>query len=314
MSFTSDLKKEIISRNFEVGKEILLKKAALSAYVKVSGVVGMKEGEPVFYIVSETENVAECFMKLFFDTFGFELQITRASMDRMSGRDKLILQCDQSKSKTVLKTLGLLSEDGKMIETGIANEWCSDAEKIAFIQGAFLGGGRCTLPSGKAKTGYHLEIVFSERETAEDFCDLLSEFELLVKLVERKETQVVYIKSKEMISDFLAVIGVENTLRKFSDFVKRRDEANWVNRSQNCAANNADKAAIASVNQVKAIQLLEERGVLSDLSDELQTLARARKNNASKTLQELADTLCISKSCLNHRMRKLMELAKKLEE
>lgn len=311
MSFTSDVKREIIHRGIRTAAE---KKAALSAFVRTSGFVGRKDGKPSFFIVSETENVTEFFMTAFSEIFGAELLVTNATMDRMSGRDKLLLQCPVGYAEEVLRALGLLTANGKIeegIDDGLIDE---DEEKIAYVKGAFLGGGSCTVPSESGRTGYHLEMVFSDRETASDFCDLLEELDLLVRLVERKDTFVVYIKSKEVISDFLSVIGAENALKKFSALVEKRDRANQSNRAQNCMAGNADKAAIAAVKQVVAIEKLKKSSVFSDLSEELKQVANARVKHAGMSLQELADFLNISKSCLNHRMRKLMELSAKCEE
>lgn len=312
MSFTSDVKKEIISHGIGTENTAEEKKAGISAFVRTSGTMGVKDGEPTFFIVSETENVAEFFMSLFSETFGAELSIINATMDRMSHRDKLLLQCPKAYTPTVLKELKLLKKSREGFRTGISSSLvATEACRIAYIKGAFLGGGSCTLPGEKAKTGYHLEIVFSDGKTAKDFCDLLSEFELLVKLIERKETYVVYIKSKEMISDFLSIIGAEHCLKKFSVLVEKRDEANRSNRAQNCMAGNADKAAMAAVKQVLAIKTLKEKGVYEDLSEDLKELAELRIKQPSMSLQELADYLKVSKSCLNHRMRKLLELANK---
>ena len=156
--------------------------------------------------------------------------------------------------------------------------------------------------------------MFSDRKTAREFCGVLEEFELIARLTERKETQVAYIKSKEQISDFLSVIGAVGALKKFSALVEKRDEANRSNRAQNCMAGNADKTAIAAVKQVVAIQTLIDRGGIEELSEELKTLAKLRVEQPSKSLQELADMLKVSKSCLNHRMRKLMAEAEKKRE
>ena len=156
-----------------------------------------------------------------------------------------------------------------------------------------------------------MEIVFSEKKTAWDFCRLLADFELIAKLVERKDDFVVYIKSKEAISDFLAVIGAENALKKFTAFLDKREESNRDNRARNCIAGNADKTAIAAVKQVVALQKLKEETNFKDLSEELKELALARLRYPEKSLRELAELLGESKSCLNHRMRKLMELSEK---
>ncbi len=315
MNFTSDIKKEIISRGIGDGADGLAeKKACVSAFIRTSGTVGVKDGTPTFFIVSETEPVAEFFTATFSETFATELFVTHAVMDRMSGRDKLVLQCPAQNARQILKELELLKKTGELRE-GIASTLVSTEERrIAYIQGAFLGGGSCTIPAEGGKSGYHLEIVFSDRKTARNFCDLLAEFELIAKLTERKETQVVYIKSKEQISDFLSVIGTVGALKKFSALVEKRDEANRNNRAQNCMAGNADKTAIAAVKQVVAIRRLMDTGGMEGLSEDLKTLAKVRVEQPSKSLQELADMLKVSKSCLNHRMRKLMEEAEKKKE
>ena len=311
MSFTTDIKKEIVNRRGVFSTDKGAQKACFSAFVRTSGALGVKEGEPTFFLVSETEYVAEYFTRLFSEIFALELSVTHATMDRLRGRDKLVLQYPQRLSSRVLSELALLKKGTLEIREGILPSLVkTDEEKIGYIQGAFLGGGSCILPV-KNGTGYHLEIVFSEKKTAYDFCCLLAEFELLAKLVERKEDFVVYIKSKEAISDFLAVIGAENALKKFTAFLDKREEANRDNRARNCIAGNADKTAIAAVKQVVAIEKLKKAGKLNDLSEELKDLAKARLRYPEKSLRELAELFGESKSCLNHRMRKLMEIAEK---
>lgn len=182
----------------------------------------------------------------------------------------------------------------------------------AYIKGAFLGGGSCILPGKEGgKTGYHLEFVFPARRAASDFRRLLEENDLLAKVVERKDTAVVYIKSKETISDFLSAIGAESALKKFAEFVEKRDEANRSNRAANCFSGNADKSASAAVRQVMAIRRLAEAAPDS-VDGELKETAEARLRWPSLSLQELADRLGVSKSCLNHRLRRLESLAAKL--
>lgn len=205
MNFTSDVKREIISRGISGGAA---KKAALSAFVRTSGVLGETGGRRTFYIVSETENVAEFFTSLFGDTFGEELSVARASMDRMSGRDKLVLACMSENPEKLLWELGLLKRGGGEFSSGISRRTVPDEDcAIAYIKGAFLGGGSCILPAEGGKTGYHLEFVFPEKRTAEEFRGLLAEEELISKVVERSGAAVVYIKSKETISDFLSILG-----------------------------------------------------------------------------------------------------------
>ncbi len=309
MSFSGDIKKEIVNRAFDGDKQdCAQKKAALSSFVRTSGILGVKDGFPTFFLVSETEAVAEFFTGLFFETFHSELFVSHVTRDKKSGRDKLVMECPPAVAKDALSKLGLLKRNGEFREEILPSLVKEEDSKIAYIKGAFLGGGSCILPTGNG-TGYHLEIVFSEKKTARDFCKLLAEFELIAKLANRKETFVVYIKSKEVISDFLALIGAENSLKKFIEFVEKRDEANRDNRARNCISGNADKAAIAAVKQVVAIQKLQKATSFKGLSEELGSLAKSRLRYPTMSLKELAELLGVSKSCLNHRMRKLMELA-----
>lgn len=315
MNFTAEIKKEIISRGIGRGADGLAeKKAGFSAFVRTSGELYYVDGTPTFRLISERENVAEFFTAAFSELFLAELSIVNATLDRKSGRDKLLLQCPLTVSENALTGLALLRKNGEFRESVSASLTSTERRKISYIRGAFLGGGSCTVPTESGKAGYHLEIVFPLRKTARDFCDLLCEFEIIAKVTKRKDTYVVYIKSKEQISDFLAVIGAKKALKYLSELVEQRDRANYDNRAQNCMAGNADKTAIAAVKQVKAIQKLVESGVIAEQSDELQTLARVRVENPSCSMQELADLLKISKSCLNHRLRRLLALAQKTEE
>ena len=318
MNFTSDVKKEIITRSLAKKRSVeeakAAKRAALSAFIRTSGELGFVDGVPNFFITTETERVAEFFTTLFFDVFGFELSVS-AHHNKLSGRDKLLLTCPAHECKRVLKELGLLRDKGDGFKAWIPSALVrTDESKAAYIRAAFLGSGSCILPGEDSATGYHLEFVFGEQGIAEEFCGLLEDFELFAKTAERKETYVVYIKSKELISDFLAVIGVEKSLANFADFMEMRDESNQHNRVTNCYMGNLEKTLQASGRQVAAIQALRNRTEFFELSDELQQLANARLSFPMMTMQELANHLKISKSCLSHRMRKLMGVAEKYVE
>ena len=119
MSFTSDIKKEIITRMKGV-KGNGAKAAGFSAFVRTSGTLGISDGAPTFFLVSETEYVAEYFMSVFAELFKTELSITNATQDRMSGRDKLVLLCPSGIPSEAFKTLGLLKRGGQDIKEGIS--------------------------------------------------------------------------------------------------------------------------------------------------------------------------------------------------
>ena len=115
-----------------------------------------------------------------------------------------------------------------------------------------------------------------------------------------------------MISDFLATIGADNALKKFISVQDKREEANRQNRAANCISGNADKTALAAVRQVVAIQKLVADPSFKDLDDDLKELALLRLKETTKSLKELATALGVSKSCLSHRMRRLIELSERI--
>ena len=205
--------------------------------------------------------------------------------------------------------------EGKFLNFGISDNFVLTEEHMsAYLKGAFLGGGSCTLPDEIAdtKTGYHFEIVFSNKFTAEDFCEILAEFEILSKLVARKDSAVVYVKSKEVISDLLNFMGCNHALESLGRVVESREEQNNANRAVNCSVSNLDKTVTASVNQVRAIETIAQTIGLKALEKPLFEVATCRLLDKNASMQELSSRLKITKSCLNHRMRKILEIAKSL--
>lgn len=310
MNFTSDVKKELMK--LPCGKEE--SRAALSAYFSACGVFAESgTGEPEFFLVSETERVAEFFTGLFYNLFGERLIVSRAVKDRLSGRSRLILECPRG-AKNALETLELY-KPGAGFTVGVPQGFKkNDAARRAYICGAFLGGGSITLPADGKKTGYHLEIAFPAEEdgesaVAEEFAALAEADDLLLKCVKRGGETVAYMKSKEAISDFLSVLGAENALKKFGAFCEEREKNNNLNRAANCSSFNADKTATAAVKQVLAIEKIVAAGADTTLAAPLKKLIALRLARPELSLQELADELGVSKSCLSHRMRKLTEIA-----
>lgn len=310
MNFTSDVKKELMK--LPCGKEE--SRAALSAYFSACGVFAESgTGDPEFFLVSETERVAEFFTGLFYNLFGERLIVSRAVKDRLSGRSRLILECPRG-AKNALETLELY-KPGAGFTVGVPRVFKkNDAARRAYICGAFLGGGSITLPADGKKTGYHLEIAFPAEEdgesaVAEEFAALAEADDLLLKCVKRGGETVAYMKSKEAISDFLSVLGAENALKKFGAFCEEREKNNNLNRAANCSSFNADKTATAAVKQVLAIEKIVAAGADTTLAAPLKELIALRLARPELSLQELADELGVSKSCLSHRMRKLTEIA-----
>jgi len=315
-SFTEEIKNEITSASVT---DLRCREAMLSAFIRTSGSVISRNGFFGFEIVTENEHTAEFFCDMLENSFDIPLNVSGAKFDLMSGRDKLAFESVCKESDELLKKLGIVGEDaeGKYLKFGVDEELVSEEEfKLAYLKGAFLGGGSCTLPEEGvySRTGYHFEIVFSNKLTASDFCELLCDFEILVKLVARKDSAVVYAKSKEVISDILNAMDCGKCLDKLNAIVERKDKQNNANRINNCSVSNIDKTVTASVKQVKAIEIISETIGLQSLEKSLFDVAECRLADKNASMQELAARLNISKSCINHRMRKILELSASLSQ
>lgn len=290
MNFTGEIKRDLLA-HFPAGKA-----GAAAALAAILSTCGSLKGDG-FEVVSENEKVAEYFLRLL-EMFGVRPELTGVSQDPKRKRDKLAFSCGGEDARRIISM------------TRSLREHLSEDEQAAlcYLRAAFLGGGSCTLPKDGSSTGYHFECVFSSRVRAEEYCELLSAFELFCKLVPRGEKYVCYVKSREAISDLLSVLGAESALKKLDAVSARREANNNENRIQNCIAGNADKAAIASAAQTLAMSALKEEGRLAVLSPELRESAEARLTHPTLSLSELASLLGMSKGGLNHRMRKLMKL------
>lgn len=314
INFTGEIKRELVRNGFE---NACCKTAALSAFLRVTGSIVRSADGVGFEFVTESESVAEYFIGLAEELFGAELQIVQAGTDRRNGRGRLVFRCLSERSLYILFELGIAERDGGTLslrfdigEYLLENECC----KRAFVAGAFCGSGSCTLPKEDGSGGYHLEVVFSYPSLAEEYLALLEGFDILAKCVPRKNDHVVYLKSRESISDFLALIGAERSLSSLDALSLQKDRRNRINRIANCMQKNYDKSVLASVSQVQAIEQLEAAGGLDSLDAGLRAVARARLEDKEATLTELAQRLGVSKSCINHRFRKLIKTAEELSE
>ena len=180
---------------------------------------------------------------------------------------------------------------------------------MSFFRGAFLAGGSVTDP----KKGYHLELTTSHQNVSREMLALMRECDFTPKAAARKGNSVIYFKQSEYIEDFLTAVGAPVAAMEIMNTKLEKNLRGSVNRRVNCDAANLDKAVEAAQSQLEAIRNLERQGLLDKLPDKLQETARLRMANPEDTLSQLAQ-LCdppITKSALNHRLRKLVELGGK---
>ena len=179
--------------------------------------------------------------------------------------------------------------------------------RTSFFRGAFLAGGSVTDPAKR----YHLELVTSHYSVSRELTALLLEAGFSPKETTRKGNSVTYFKQSEAIEDFLTAIGAPVAAMELMNAKLEKNLRGSVNRRVNCDAANLDKAVDAAMEQIEAIRRLEERMDLTELGEKLYETARLRLENPELTLSQLAE-LCdppVTKSCLNHRLRKLLALS-----
>ena len=180
----------------------------------------------------------------------------------------------------------------------------------SFLRGAFLSVGSVTDP-GKS---YHLEMVFGCESTALMVKSFLSGFEIEAKNVVRNGKYVIYLKEGDDISAFLALVQAQKSVLDMESIRVVKDVRNHVNRKVNCEAANIQKTVEAVRKQLRDIEIIEKERGLKSLSDPLRTMAEIRKLYPEDTLQELGNRFDppVGKSGVNHRLRRLHEIAEEV--
>ena len=199
---------------------------------------------------------------------------------------------------------------GYEIFAGERAEWFEPKKDCcvrAFIRGAFLAAGTISDPAGS----YHFEITCPNEPCAIGLLSLMEACGLDPKEMQRKNSLVVYIKEGRRIEDLLTMMGAPVAMMSFENARILKEVRGGVNRRVNCETGNINKTVTAGLKQVRAIEALEEHGVLHDLPESLRETARVRTAHPDATIGELGEMLTppVSKSGVNHRLRKLCALA-----
>ncbi len=309
MNFSTKTKREIMKSEF--GKKSS-RISLLSGFLRTSGSVETRGGLIGFSATSEAQ-ILKYIAKTIHAVYGVEPQIFDGDREQ-----RVQMELISRESAKILQDAKILSFDNQGISFSfeIDESLISTTEdKTAFIVGAFLGSGTVTIPTvdSVTTTGYHLEFVFSKKKTAEEFSHLFSSFGFMPKLIERKETFVVYVNNAEAVNDALTLLGAKKTSLEVTDIIIKKSRRNDVNRRINCEMSNMNKSVEAMVSDRAAIGIIEQTIGLDKLPKQLKLVAEARLNSETESLSQLADELEITKSCLAHRLRKIREIAAELE-
>lgn len=310
MSFSSRTKNEL--SRLEIENDCCLL-AELAALVRMNGSVQIT-GMQSINIRFTTENAAIArrifsILKLLYSS---EIEVmVRRNKQLKKNNNYLIAVHDKDISTKILMDVGYIKDDRSnlyspnyKVPKEIVKKRCC---KRSFIRGSFLGGGSITNPE---KT-YHLEFVTSREEHAKSLRNIINSFGLLSKIIQRKESFVVYIKEAEQIVDLLNIIGAHQALLKLEDIRVLKEVRNNINRLVNCETANLGKTIDASLRQIEGIKLIQKKIGLNKLPDNLREVAEVRLAYPDASLKEIGELLSppIGKSGVNHRFRKIEEIA-----
>jgi len=297
LSFCSRVKNELsrINKN----KKCCLE-AELSAIISVNSLPDSKKSEKSS-IKIVTENAA-------FARRTFSL------IKELSGICPKVV-CRKSQKLKKHTTFILTIQNGREIEQKYRRKFefikTRECCKRAFLRGAFLAAGSISDPE---KT-YHLEISVKTLELANKLVELINSYDLNSKIIKRKGYYVVYLKEGDHIVDFLNIIGAHGSLLELENIRILKDMRNNVNRIVNCETANLDKTVTASLRQIKNIEYLRDNFGLDNLPENLRQIAELRLKYSDASLKELGQMLNppLGKSGVNHRLRKLEQLAEELK-
>lgn len=311
MSFSSEIKKEITSVELDPAQSraqlcaILLNRASLNRN---------RDG---WYLSFQTENaaIAKHVFSLFKETYGIEPQLS--VLKKMNLKKNNIYQIQVRDSATrILEDLSIMRESGL---SAVPSYRLIRSEKNAraFLQGIFLSSGSINNPK---TANYHLEMSCASEELAACIEKLMNRFYFPTRRIERKNLQVVYMKTGEKIADFLRLLGTSNALFEFEDTRIQRDFYNQITRLDNCEVANEMKSIKAGQEQLIWIDLIEQENKTGQLSDKVLHVMEIRKKYPEASVNELCERIHaeygenITKSGMKHRISKIRELATQIQK
>lgn len=307
MSFASETKKELT--NIEV--KDCCANAELSALIRMNGSLSFSNQMLVVNIQTENAAIARRIYTLIKKGYDTPVELLVRKKMRLKKNNVYIVRIKED-TKMILEDLNILGEHFTFIHNISENLIKKKCCRRSYLRGAFLAGGSVNNPE---TSSYHLEIFSLYSEHNEALSELMNSFGLNSKTLERKKGFITYLKEAEKITEFLNIIGAHNALLRFEDVRIVRDMRNSVNRLVNCETANLNKTIGAALRQVENIKFIEKHVGLQVLPDKLREIAELRVNYQDVTLKELGEMVSggtISKSGINHRLRKIDQLAEKL--
>ena len=311
-SFKDSAREELLGVLPKKREEIV---AFLSALAKSCGSIEIakKRYNLCFWLADYDEGlkVVELLKTLYPAEFELSLDKTK------TGAEACSVQVPSGFSKQAIEDFGLMKinvDEYLAFVEGIPQDVVTTiATKVAYFKGLFLGCGSVYVPStsdqSEKRDGYHFELQLDDDLFADDVMELLSDLRINTRMSDRGEHKLVYVKDKDEIVKALATLDLAYCVLKLRSIIDERETANSLNRVIICETANLDKTFTAASKHLLAIGELRNKDMFDSLPAQLKETADARADHPEASLSELAEILGVSKSCLNHRLRKIVELA-----
>lgn len=307
VSYASEVKKELTS--LEVHEHNA--KAELMALIRMNGSIGINNRQLVLNTQTENPAIARRIYSLLKNFYHLEAELSVRRKMKLKKNNLYIVRL-WTGAQQLLNDLSILKDDFQINETVPEGLLSTESELRSYLRGAFLAGGSVNNPE---TSRYHLEIYSLYEAHNQMIADWINQYHLNARTTERRSGYIVYLKEAEHIADFLQLIGATNSMLKFEDVRIMRDMRNSVNRLVNCENANMNKVANASMKQINNIQYIDEVVGLDELPPKLRDIAKTRLAHREVSLKELGELVPggpISKSGVNHRLRKINQYAEKL--
>ena len=304
MSFASETKKELT----QVETDNSSLKAEVSALIRMNGTLSFANRQLSVDVQTENAAIARRLYTNIKRLYNLNVELLVRKKMRLKKNNVYICRVREG-ARELLADLQIVSESFEFNHTISKTLIPHNSQKRAYLRGAFLAGGSVNNPE---TSSYHLEVYSLYKEHGEALADLMNHYDLNAKTIERKKGYVTYLKEAEKISDFLSLVGAHQAMLKFEDVRIVRDMRNSVNRIVNCETANLNKTIGAALRQVDNIRYIDNAIGLDQLPEKLREIARLRVEYQDVTLKELGEmvsTGAVSKSGVNHRLRKIDEIA-----
>lgn len=311
MSFSGRIKEELSQQLCSSRTGQVAESAAL---ICMCGAV-MIDKNSMYSLKIHTENLSvarKCFT-LFRKTYNIKTDVAIRRNQKKGTISYYVIVKAHLDALRVLCEIHLLDPFGEIAEELDADKnilLCERSSRRAFLRGAFLAAGSMSDP----EKSYHFEIACATQEKAEQIRQVMQSFSLDAKIIQRKKYYIVYLKEGTQIADALNVMEAHRALMEFENVRILKEMRNEVNRKVNCETANLNKTVSASVKQIEDIKFIQQKTGLDELPDTLRSIALARLHYPEASLKELGElvTPSVGKSGVNHRLRKLSEMADRL--